>query len=109
MIATPDGGHIHFEQETQADLFAIIPERVARDDRISGNALRIYCALLIEGKRAQYRGGPGYPGQDALGELYGMSGRNVRRGLNELIEAQYISTERVGLGRPDNITIHRLP
>ncbi len=108
-MAKPSGGRIIFEQATDGELWARLPARVVADPEINANAVRVYAALVIAGVRAGVRDEPGYQGQEALGEECAMSGRNVRRGMAELEKAGYISTERVGLGQPDNVTIHRLP
>lgn len=109
-MARKQGGQISFEQETQGGLWAQVPEVLAKDGAINGNALRVYCALCIKGVEARYRGGVGYEGQEALGEEFGgMSDDAVCRALKQLTEAGYIETERVGLGQPDNVRIKRLP
>jgi len=109
-VAAKTGGQIVFEQETAGDLWARVPERVVADDRINGNALRVYCALHIVGVEARLRNGPGYEGQEKLGERCGgMSGKAVHRALKQLVDAGYVETEHVGQGQPDNITIKRLP
>lgn len=109
-MAQKQGGQISFEQEAQGGLWAQVPEGLAKDPDINGNALRVYCGLVIKGVEARYRGGPGYEGQEVLGEEFGdMSGAAVCRALKQLTEAGYIETERVGLGQPDNVRIKRLP
>jgi len=109
-MAKKQGGQIRFEERSKGKLFAMVPETLAKDKRINGNALRVYCGLCIKGVEAGRLGGTGYEGQEKLGEEFGgMSGRNVRRGLAELVEAGYIETKHVGLGEPDNIRILRLP
>ena len=105
-----EGGRIDFEQATDGELWARLPARVVADSEINATAVRVYAALMIAGVRAGVRGEPGYQGQEALGEECGeVSVSTVSRAMEALEEAGYISTERVGLGQPDNITIHRLP
>ncbi len=109
-MAKKQGGQVIFEQRTQGELFAIVPESLAKDEKIGAAALRVYCGLCIKGKQHEHNKGPGYQGQEKLGaEFGGMSGRYVRAAISELVEAGYIETDRVGLGIPDTITIKRLP
>lgn len=109
-MAKKQGGKITFVQKGQGKLWASVPELLAKDTRISGNALRVYCALCIKGVEAGLQGGTGYEGQEKLGKDFGgMSGDAVHRALTQLVKAGYIETERVGLGHPDNVRIKRLP
>jgi len=99
------GGQIIISDPSSKEPWARVPATMLRDPRISGNAIRLYAALYLCAWRANYRGERGYDGQEALAEEFGMSPATVTRALNELREAGYIETERVGLGEPDNVTI----
>ena len=109
-MAQAVGGHIIFEQATDGDLWARLPATLLQDGSVRGNAIHVYAALQVVGMEARHRGGPGYQGQEALGQWCGgLSRDSVWRAMKQLEEAGYIRTERVGLGAPDNITILRLP
>lgn len=99
------GGNIIIESTESDEPYGQVPVRVMKDDRISAGARMLYGMLKWCGWRQQWRGEPGYQGQAALGEEFGLSERTVRNHLNELREVGYIETERVGLGEPDNIII----
>jgi len=109
-MARKQGGQIEFEQQSEGQTWARVPRVLAKNKTISGNAVRVYCALCINGVEAGLKGGAGYQGQEKLGkEFGGMSGDAVHRALRQLVKAGYITTKRVGLGQPDNVVIKRLP
>ncbi len=103
-----DGGHIILQTEDR-EPFAKVPARVLRARELSAGARLLYAILTWLGWREAWQGKPGYAGQEALAEEFGLSTRSIRRYMNELQDQGYIRLEHVGLGQPANVTILPLP
>jgi len=101
------GGNITIADAASQEPWVKVPADMLRDERISGNAIRLYGALYLCAWEANYTGGRGYEGQQALADEFAMSQSALSRALIELHQAGYIEIERVGLGEPDNITLLR--
>lgn len=101
------GGYIFIESPQDREPYGQLPVPVMKDGRLSGGARFLYAVLWWCGWRQEWRDEPGYQGQEALGEEFEVPPRTIKRWFNELREAGWIETERVGLGAPDNITIKR--
>ena len=89
--------------------FAKVPAVVLRDGDLSAGARLLYGALMWLSWRQAWRDEPGYQGQEAVGEEFGLSPRSVSRYMGELIEAGYIAFDQVGQGEPANVTLLPLP
>ncbi len=110
MAAKREGGQIIFEQASDNEPWAKVPTAILRDERVNGNAVRLYAALYICGWRANYQGTRGYDGQEALAEEFAFGSQSaVARALAQLVQADYVRTERLGQGEPDNIIMLTVP
>lgn len=103
-MAQPDGGHIVIETDDRLP-FAKVPAPVLCDTELSAGARLLYGILVWLGWREAWQGEPGYAGQEALSEEFGIPSRTARRYVTELEEGGYIRQEVVGLGQPANIII----
>jgi hypothetical protein len=107
-MSETEGGHVFLAIDDK-EPFAILPARVLRDTELSAGARLLYAVLVWVGWREEWQDEPGYGGQEALGEEFGISRRSVITYMRELQDRRYIGLEPVGLGRPANITILPLP
>lgn len=99
-MAEDAGGQIIVDNELLASGFVQVPVVVMRDPDLSAGAKLAYGALLWYHWR-----GKGYPGQDAMGEDFGMGRRSVIRYMGELETKGYVVVTRPRLGKRNTYTL----
>jgi len=103
-VDTSNWSECVFEDHVLEEGFVQIPVCVIRDAGLSSAAVRLYGAILHLAWKHNGR----VPGQSDLGEWIGVSRNAVNEGLGCLVRRGYIETKRVGLGKPNQITVKSL-
>ena len=75
--------------------FTQISNGLLRDNSVNTQARFVYFLLMSRVFQKDFA----YPGQDTLGKEMGISGRQIRNLLKELIEGGWVEVERRGQGK----------
>jgi len=79
-----------------------VPNFILRSKEVSPGAKLVYTMLLYYAREEDEC----FPGQERLAEDMGATDRSVRKWLNELEQAKYITAKQRGQGRTNIYTIH---
>ena len=82
--------------------FTQVADIILINEKLSLGAKLTYSMLL----RYAWQNDFCYPGQDTLGKAIGITDRQVRRHLTELIKIGYVSVHRRGLGKTNVYTLY---